>query len=118
MLLATLLRSERITGWRRQWPVFGKPDFAFPKHKVAIFVDGCFWHGCPRCYARPKSNREFWDQKREANIARDRRVNRQLRRQGWSVLRIWEHALKTSPQTCLARIRRALSAKTDLRRKS
>lgn len=58
-----------------------------------MFVDGCFWHGCPRCYARPKSNRKFWDTKIAANRARDRKVNRTLRRDGWNVLRIWEHEL-------------------------
>lgn len=72
-------------------------------------MDGCFWHGCPKCYTRPKTNRKFWDSKRETSMARDRRVARQLRARGWKVIRIWEHALKKSPQTCLARIRRALS---------
>ncbi len=106
--LLSLLRSERITGWRRHLPLPGKPDFAFPKQKVAVFVDGCFWHGCPKCYTRPKTNRAFWDKKREDNMARDRRVSRQLRACGWRVIRIWQHALKRSPQTCLARIRRAV----------
>ena len=56
-----LLRQNKISGWRRHLPLPGKPDFAFPKRKVAIFVDGCFWHGCPICYTRPKTNRAFWD---------------------------------------------------------
>jgi len=101
----------------------GKPDFAyqliakatylrlrlrFPKHKVAVFVDGCFWHGCPKCYTRPKTNRKFWDRKRETNMARDKRVTRQLRGRGWKVIRIWQHSLKKSPDACLNRIRRAL----------
>jgi DNA mismatch endonuclease (patch repair protein) len=107
MLLA-LLRRDKITGWRRHLPLPGKPDFAFTMQKVAIFVDGCFWHGCPKCYTRPKSNRAFWDKKREDNMARDRRVNRQLRRQGWRVFRIWQHSLQKSPRTCIARICRAL----------
>jgi DNA mismatch endonuclease (patch repair protein) len=106
--LLVVLRKERITGWRRHLPLPGKPDFAFPKQKVAIFVDGCFWHGCPKCYTRPKTNRAFWDRKREDNMARDRRVARELRARGWKVIRIWEHALKKSPQACLARIRRAV----------
>ena len=84
--------------------------FAFPKQKVAVFVDGCFWHGCPKCYTRPKTNRPFWDRKLEDNMARDKRVNRQLRRQGWKVIRIWQHALKKSPKACLDRIHRALSS--------
>lgn len=106
--LLVLLRQNKITGWRRHLYLPGKPDFAFPKQKVAVFVDGCFWHGCPKCYTRPKTNRAFWDRKREDNMARDRRVTGQLRRQGWKVLRIWQHSLKKSPATCLNRIRRGI----------
>ena len=106
--LLSLLRQHRLAGWRRHLPLPGKPDFAFTKQKVAVFVDGCFWHGCPKCYTRPKTNRKFWDKKREDNMARDRRVNRQLRRQGWKVIRIWQHSLQKSPSVCLNRIRRAL----------
>ena len=105
--LLALLKQNKITGWRRHLPLPGKPDFAFPKHKVAVFVDGCFWHGCPKCYTRPKTNRKFWDRKREENMARDKRVNRQLRREGWRVIRIWQHSLQKSPEACLSRIRRA-----------
>ena len=108
--LLALLKQSKITGWRRHLPLPGKPDFAFPKQKVAVFVDGCFWHGCPKCYTRPKTNRKFWDKKREDNMARDRRVNRQLRRQGCKVIRIWQHSLKKSPGACLNRIRRSLVA--------
>jgi DNA mismatch endonuclease (patch repair protein) len=105
---AESLRSRKLCGWRRHLPLPGKPDFAFPKQKVAVFVDGCFWHGCPKCYVRPKTNRAFWDKKRADNMARDKRVTRQLRRQGWKVIRIWQHALQKSPSFCLNRIRRAL----------
>jgi DNA mismatch endonuclease (patch repair protein) len=108
--LLALLKQNKITGWRRHLPLPGKPDFAFPRQKVAVFVDGCFWHGCPKCYTRPKTNRKFWDKKREDNMARDLRVNCQLRRQGWKVIRIWQHSLKQSPGACLNRIRRALAS--------
>lgn len=87
-------------------PPLRTPD---PKQKVAVFVDGCFWHGCPKCSTSPKTNRAFWDRKRETNMARDKRVTRQLRRQGWKVIRIWQHSLKKSPNACLTRIRRALT---------
>jgi DNA mismatch endonuclease (patch repair protein) len=107
--LLTLLKQNKITAWRRHLQLPGKPDFAFPKHKVAVFVDGCFWHGCPKCYTRPKTNRAFWDKKREDNMARDTRVNRQLRRRGWKVIRIWQHSLQKSPSFCLNRIRRVLA---------
>ena len=107
--LHILVRKSKIIGWRRHLPLPGKPDFAFPKQKVAVFVDECFWHGCPKCYTRPKTNRAFWDRKRETNMARDKRVTRQLRRKGWRVIRIWQHSLKKSPDACLNRIRRALA---------
>lgn len=108
--LLRLFRRNKITGWRRHLPILGKPDFAFPKAKLVVFVDGCFWHGCPKCYRRPKTNRKFWDKKRTDNMARDKRVNRELRQRGWRVIRIWQHSLKKSPTTCLNRIRRALSS--------
>ena len=107
--LLTLLRQNKITDWRRHLPLPGKPDFAFPSHKVAVFVDGCFWHGCPKCYTRPKTNRAFWDRKRETNMARDRHITRPLRGRGWKVIRICQHALKKSPNACLNRICRAYS---------
>jgi len=93
LALAKLFRRCKITGWRRNQPVFGKPGFVFPKFKLAIFVDGCFWHGCPKHATKPKNNRAFWYRKLSANKARDRLVNAALRRAGWRVLRIWEHEL-------------------------
>lgn len=97
--LAKLFRANGITGWRRHYPILGRPDFAFPKHKLAVFVDGCFWHGCPKHGTQPKGNRKFWFAKLEANKGRDRKVNRLLRAKGWRVLRIWEHDLSRSQST-------------------
>jgi len=91
--LAKLFRRHHITGWRRNQPVFGKPDFVFPKLKLAIFVDGCFWHCCPKHATKPKTNRAFWQRKLSANQKRDRVVTRTLRRTGWRVVRVWEHEL-------------------------
>lgn len=105
--LAKLLRKKKIWGWRRHPPLPGHPDFAFGKEKVALFVDGCFWHGCERCYRRPKSNVAFWARKVRENIDRDHRVNRELRGRGWNVLRIWEHSFR-HPSAIEARIRRAV----------
>jgi len=93
LALAKLFRRNKITGWRRNQRIFGKPDFIFPNHTLAIFVDGCFWHGCPKHATKPKNNRAFWHRKLSANKARDRLVNQTLRRTGWCVLRIWEHEL-------------------------
>lgn len=106
--LARTFRAEKITGWRRHIRL-GKtrPDFVFSHPKIAIFVDGCFWHGCRRCRRnlKPSTNRAFWIEKIETNRSRDRRNSRWLRAQGWSVIRIWEHALKTDPVKAIGSVR-------------
>ena len=114
LALVKLLRRERIVGWRRHQTVFGKPDFVFPKQRVAVFADGCFWHRhklCKFSYT-PKSRTEFWLPKFERNIARDRLVTRTLRKAGWNVVRIWECQLTTKGRArVVARIRKALIKK-------
>ena len=95
--LRSVLIRAGLKGWRvtaSELP--GNPDFIFPNARLAIFVDGCFWHGCHRCYRRPKSNRKYWDSKIIRNRKRDRQVSRELRRKGWRVLRIWEHNLHSA----------------------
>jgi len=108
LALMKLLRRHHITGWRRHQKVFGKPDFLFRRNRLALFVDGCFWHRCPRCYRRPKSNRKFWDAKIARNRERDRQVTHELRRLGWRVIRIWEHALARRQKFIFDRIQAAL----------
>ena len=103
LALAKVFRANRITGWRRNQKVFGKPDFVFQKLKLAVFVDGCFWHGCPKHATKPKNNREFWRRKLSANKARDRIVTPALRRAGWRVLRVWEHELAKKNDARLVR---------------
>jgi DNA mismatch endonuclease (patch repair protein) len=105
--LAAFFRRECITGWRRGQPLFGKPDFVFRRERVAVFVDGCFWHGCPHCYRLPKQNRAFWKAKIEGNRRRDRWVNGRLRRLGWKVMRIKECQLKHADRV-VVRIKNAL----------
>jgi DNA mismatch endonuclease, patch repair protein len=94
--LFSLLRIAGITGWRRHANLPGKPDFIFPSQHIVVFVDGCFWHGCPRCYRLPEDNRKYWSAKVVANRRRDASQTRHLRKRGWRVLRIWEHTLETS----------------------
>jgi DNA mismatch endonuclease (patch repair protein) len=107
--LARFLRRYRITGWRRNQQVFGKPDFVFPKLKLAVFVDGCFWHSCPKHSHIPNSNQAFWREKFSRNKSRDRLVTRTLRAKGWHVLRIWEHELtRKNESRCVSRIQRIL----------
>jgi DNA mismatch endonuclease (patch repair protein) len=86
--------------YRIRSSLFGKPDFFFPKHKVAVFVDGCFWHGCPEHYKAPSTRKEFWKKKLDANRARDALVTQTLTSEGWRVVRIWEHQLKTKELLC------------------
>jgi DNA mismatch endonuclease (patch repair protein) len=94
--LIAIFREYGITGWRRNQQLVGKPDFTFRRERVVVFVDGCFWHGCPKCFKRPASNQKFWDTKIFANRKRDRYVNRELHNLGWQVVRIWEHQLVKS----------------------
>jgi DNA mismatch endonuclease (patch repair protein) len=102
--LLTLLKESGITGWRRHLPLPGRPDFAFPRQKLAVFVDGCFWHGCPRCYRAPHVHRRYWAEKFARNRARDQTTRRQLRSRGWAVVRVWEHALR-EPRSRRATVR-------------
>lgn len=74
--------------------IFGRPDFAHRKAKIAVFVDGCFWHGCPRHYRIPKDNCDFWSAKIARNRARDDAVTKMLEAEGWRVIRVWEHDLR------------------------
>jgi DNA mismatch endonuclease (patch repair protein) len=90
LALIKVFRALGITGWRRRQPVFGKPDFVFQRKRLAVFVDGCFWHCCPKHGTKPKNNAGFWKRKLTANTTRDRLVSRTLRREGWLVVRIWE----------------------------
>ena len=101
--LAKLLRTQGWSGWRRQQVVRGRtagerfqvrPDFVFAARRLAVFVDGCFWHGCPRHGTRPRGNAAFWRAKFRRNRERDRRDTRRLLREGWQVLRLWEHELR------------------------
>jgi DNA mismatch endonuclease, patch repair protein len=109
--MMALLRAHGITGWRRGVALFGKPDFVFRRERVALFVDGCFWHGCPRHATTPANNHAFWKAKLGRNAARDREVTRELRKAGWRVVRVWECALARSrARATLGRIDRALAA--------
>jgi DNA mismatch endonuclease, patch repair protein len=92
--LIQIFKAFKIHGWRRRAPIFGSPDFVFPRERLAVFVDGCFWHCCHLHGSLPASNRNFWKRKLARNRERDRLVTRELKKKGWIVLRIWQHELK------------------------
>lgn len=81
-------------GFTYQPKIFGNPDFANKKEKIVVFIDGCFWHKCPKHFIKPKSNVIFWTNKIVRNVQRDEKVTNKLKAEGWRVIRIWEHELK------------------------
>lgn len=108
--IVDILRTARISGWRRHLPLPGKPDFTFRRERVCIFVHGCFWHDCPRCKKRSSTRPLYWERKIQANRARDERVCRQLRKRGYKIITIWECTLRRKhPQAAIARLLTYLS---------
>ena len=105
LLLKKALRGMRL---RYQPKISGRPDFASKKHKLAIFVDGCFWHGCKKCSFKPKSNSAYWRKKFENNVRRDRKITRFLRSKGWSVIRLREHEIRRKVAMTTFKMSRAL----------
>lgn len=85
-----------MTGWRRNYPLYGKPDFVFSKERTAIFVDGCFWHGHNCRNTIPRDNGDYWARKVARNRERDRLVTAKLEEKKWMVIRLWECELKTA----------------------
>ncbi len=95
LILRKALRDNGMSGYRLQWKVPGRPDICYPGRKIAIFVNGCFWHRCPKCnLGLPKSNVDFWSTKFERNVARDARNYKTLEEAGWRVVVIWECEIK------------------------
>ena len=97
--LISILRANGISGWRRNQKFLGRPDFVFRRERLVLFVDGCFWHGCPKHGRKPGSNSIYWTAKLKRNKCRDKKVCRKLRKSGWFVLRLWEHELAKAAGT-------------------
>lgn len=94
--LISFFKSQSIKGWRRNYLLFGKPDFVFLKSRTAVFVDGCFWHGHNCRNTKPKENKEYWEKKIGNNVKRDNQVSEYLQKKGWLVIRLWECELKNT----------------------
>jgi len=113
VLRMALIRSG-IKGWKMHYDLPGKPDFYFPKYKLAIFVDGCFWHGCPKCGHIPKTRTRFWKEKIERNIRRDKKNKNVLKKRGIHLIRLWEHELKKNLlHKSILKIEKALKRNTN-----
>lgn len=103
------LRGAGIFNWEKHSrTISGCPDFYFPAAHLAVFVDGCYWHACPKCCRMPSSNVDYWNAKIDSNRRRDNRIRRQLRASGISVMRIWEHEIKH--ESWIRRLNRKLKA--------
>jgi DNA mismatch endonuclease (patch repair protein) len=94
LALVKIFNMHGVKGWKRNYPVIGKPDFVFLSKKIAVFADGCFWHGHHCRNIVPKQNNEYWDKKRIRNIERDIEVNLLFTNRGWKILRFWECDIK------------------------
>lgn len=110
MLLRQRLWREGIRGYRLHYKrVPGRPDISFVGKKIAIFVNGCYWHRCPKCnYSKPKTNAEFWAAKFERNVARDNRKVSELQALGWQILTVWECELKKDLDSVIKTIKKYL----------
>ncbi len=103
------LVRAKVRGWRMHpKEIIGHPDFYFPKKNMVVFVDGCFWHGCPECGHVPKTNSRFWRAKIKRNIQRDADINYKLESAGFVVHRFWEHSLQRDMPMCVLQILKAL----------
>ncbi len=92
--LIQLFKQHQIKGWRRNYKLYGNPDFVFPKQRIAVFADGCFWHGHNCRNTKPRDNAVYWQNKIERNQIRDTEVTQTLIIKNWHVIRIWECEIK------------------------
>lgn len=105
------MARQGIRGWLvTPKGIRGNPDFVFPRQRVAIFIDGCFWHGCDRCCQMPQSRRSYWCKKIQGNVRRDRLTRRRLKREGWKILHFWEHDLRDRLGWCMGALNRKLTS--------
>ena len=106
LLVREILRDLGYPGYRLNWKKApGHPDIAYPGRRIAIFVNGCFWHHCPRCdLPMPKSHQDYWIPKIERNVQRDAEKTRKLEESGWTVETIWECELKKEPEAVIGRL--------------
>ncbi len=110
MKIRKLLFSKGIRGYRITSKLPGKPDIVFPRKRVAVFIDGCFWHKCPVHFQEPDTRKEFWMGKIDRNVERDQVINRKLEEAGWKVIRIWEHQVRENSELVVDEIIECLNS--------
>lgn len=98
--LRKALYAGGLRGYRIHYKLPGKPDIVMPQKRLAVFVDGCFWHRCPRCFQKPETNADFWKQKIDGNVERDNKMTERLRADSWRVIRFWEHDIRKNLNKC------------------
>lgn len=106
--LRKLLFAKGIRGYRTNYGIPGRPDIVFTRLKIAVFIDGCFWHKCPKCFKKPATRSKFWMDKINSNVKRDREVNEILKKAGWKVIRLWEHEINETPAKAVDKIAKIL----------
>lgn len=114
--LRKFLFSHQARGYRLHYALPGKPDIVFAGDKIAVFVDGCFWHKCPKCFVKPETRTDFWMKKIEGNVKRDKEVTRKLVKTGWSVLRFWEHEVRSKTEQVGKKIIEEREKRTKVRK--
>lgn len=108
--------KKGVRGYRVKSRILGRPDMYFPVNRLAVFIDGCFWHKCPQCFIKPRNNKAFWEVKIASNVRRDAKVNRRLSKESITVLRFWEHEVEHNLHSCYRRLERVLN-RLESRRK-
>lgn len=103
-----------LKNYRIKTKIHGKPDLYFPKKRIAIFIDGCFWHKCPVHFIKPKSKNAYWDRKIEGNIKRDKDISKKLKKTGIKVIRFWEHTIEKNPNKCYSILRSAYDKNNNI----
>lgn len=105
LLFRKYIWSKGLRGYRTDYKnIPGRPDIYFIKKKIAVFIDGCYWHKCPKCFVRPKSHNNYWDNKIENNVKRDKKYNKLLKKKGITVIRFWEHQVKDDINKCYSEL--------------
>lgn len=114
--LRRILYKTGVWGYRLSYDLPGKPDLVFVRKRLAVFIDGCFWHKCPKHFVSPETRTEFWINKIDGNVRRDDTVNAKLKEAGWRVLRFWEHEIRENPEKVILKIVGCLNQEIDTSR--